>query len=341
MSTDKQQILETITSVARLITLIFKPKGTKISIRNHTIVLCEPGSDLYLGFKIPQGVDRFMNGDSREDIYNLNHVICNFIEWYIIPYKDSDPKIYRGLINMAKYLRVGLRELQSTYKTGTAVCTLQYYINVLTAVIDEKYNPDMMYHAQNNLTMSGSADTLYSASSSKRSFLDADADNSNGMIYSTILDINKFKSLWTKREISSLCDQFENCFRNPGESDNAVFKITENDAADIIPDNTDHYDVTDHISEADVDADDHDTYSAHESNRSVQEVQSHPQHLRSKKNIMNAPIHESVHSSSSWPIPKSLGNVIVRGHLVGISDILDFMDKKFTKLLNQSVKGTN
>jgi hypothetical protein len=339
MSADKQQILETITSVARLITLIFKPKGTKISIRNHTIVLCEPGSDLYLGFKIPQGVDRFMNGDSREDIYNLNHVICNFIEWYIIPYKNSDPKIYRGLINMAKYLRVGLRELQSTYKTGTAVCTLQYYINVLTAVIDEKYNPEMMYHAHNSLT-SSSSDTSHTASSSTRSFLDADADNSNGMIYSTILDINKFKSLWTKREISSLCDQFENCFRNPGESDNAVFKITESDMPDNTDniDNGDHFDVTEHISEPD--ADDHDTFSTHESNKSVQEIQTQSQQLYAKKSIV-MPVQESVHSSSSWPIPKSLGNVIVRGHLVGISDILDFMDRKFTKLLNQSVKGTN
>src|SRR5271169_484661 len=125
MSTDKNQILEPITAVSRLIILAFKPKTTKVAIRDHNVVLCEPNSDSYYGIKIPfQAVDRYWNGDSREDIFVLNHVICNFITWYIIPNKEGkDKTIYNGLINLAKYLRVSLRELQKTYKEGNPVTT--------------------------------------------------------------------------------------------------------------------------------------------------------------------------------------------------------------------------
>ena len=276
MSIDKQQILETITSVSRLITLAFKPKGTKIAIRDHNVVLCEPKSDIYYGLKIPQGIDRYWNGDSRDDIYILNHVICNFIEWYILPYKREDTDIYKGLINMAKYLRVGLKDLQNTYRSGTAVGTLQYYIIALTAVIEDKFYPEILYNA---------------SASGRKSFLDEDNDSDDNLIYSTIFDVDKFKNFWTRDELRSLCSQFEKCFRCPDEPDNVIFKENE------------------------IDSDDRNLIRNDIDNNHLQR------------------------HSKSWPLPKSLNNVIVQGHLVGISTILSIMDKRFTTMLNQSVKG--
>lgn len=348
MSADKQQILETITAVSRLITLAFKPKGTKISIRDHNIVLCEPKADTYYGIKIPQSVDRYWNGDSRDDIYILNPVICNFIEWYIIPYKKKDTEIYKGLINMAKYLRVGLRDLQSTYKSGTAVGTLQYYIIVLTAVIEDKFYPDMLYNA---------------ISSGRKSFLDEDNDESSDMIYSTIFDVDKFKTFWSREELKSLCSQFEKCFKIPGEVDNVVFK-----ASDL---ELDEDDITARLSEqsqgsasghretsTDITHDAHGiTVTSSGPNVSAQsESLSKEDNLlldldfvpdplikvvkkESKTKINDSRGSERFSGMKAWPVPKSLGNVIVQGHLVGIANILNIMDKKFTAMLNQSVKG--
>ena len=47
MSTDKHQVLETITAVSRLISLAFKKSGTKIAIRDHRVILCDPTNDKF------------------------------------------------------------------------------------------------------------------------------------------------------------------------------------------------------------------------------------------------------------------------------------------------------
>lgn len=336
MSADKQQILETITAVSRLITLAFKPKGTKIAIRDHNIVLCEPKTESYYGIKIPQYVDRYWNGDSRDDIYILNPVICNFIEWYILPYKTKDFEIYKGLINMAKYLRVGLRELQMTYKAGTAVGTLQYYIIVLTAVIEDKFYPEMLYNA---------------ASTGRKSFLDEDNDVSNDMIYSTIFDVDKFKLFWSREELKSLYGQFEKCFKNHGETENIVFKdsdinLTEDDVKTMSPSSS-----TSRGKREFKDSDTHspqfpalDSSSMPEDNALIDldnGFAASDKGPRKTKTLMVQTQSDRCSHNKTWPIPKSLGNVIVKSHLVGISNILDIMDKKFTSMLNQSVKGTN
>ena len=327
MSVDKQQILETITAVSRLITLVFKSKGTKIAIRDHNVVLCEPQTNAYYGIKIPQSVDRYWNGDSREDIYILNPIICNFINWYIIPYKTINPDIYRGLINMAKYLRVGLKELQITYKSGTAVGTLQYYIIVLTAVIEDKFFPEMLYNAP---------------SSGRKSFLDEDNDEAKDLIYSTIFDVNKFKTFWSHEELKSLADQFEKCFKNSGEVDTIVFKntildIDENNIT-ISHQNNPHAalkesQITDFVSQDESLLD-----LGGGVIQEISKVQRKELKPRPSESMNRGPIC-AASSMNSWPVPKSLGNVIVQGHLVGISNILDIMDKKFTSMLNQSVKG--
>lgn len=357
MSTNKQQILETITSVSRLITLSFKPKGTKIAIRDHNIVLCEPISDIssfsfdpryYV--KLPQSIDRYLNGDSREDIYILNHVITNFIEWYIIPYKRKDLEIYRGLINLARFLRVGLRELQATYGSGNAVGTLQYYINVLGAVIDESFYPEMLYNP---------------STTGIKSFLGDDNDVST--MYSTIFDIQKFKTFWSRKELKSICNEFENCFKNPEDDENIIFKPSsispiyqKKEQIHKIPKNTaksvdsDDFDATidttcdttcDNLQE-DVTGNVDDTTIVHDDkgdDRDDNNGKDKGNDRGDNRSEDKAMYRDEINIAKQyhvWPVPKSLGNVIVTGHLACIYNILDIMDKRFTDMLNKSVKGT-
>lgn len=201
MSNEKHQILETISAISRLITLAFKPIGTKIAIRCHKLVLCEPTlKGAFINTGLSQSIDRYWNGDSRKDISVLNHVIRNFIDWYILPNKDNE-KIYLGMIQIAKYLCVGLIRLQYTYRSdkGNVAFALQYYINILVAIIEERFYPGMLYNPN---------------SKDNNSILDANFENKEDpMIYSTIFDVNKFKNIWNDEELTTLCDQFGKCFK--------------------------------------------------------------------------------------------------------------------------------
>ena len=315
-SSDKEQILETITAVSRLITLAFKPPGTKIAIRNHNIVLCEPSDNNYYGIKFAQGIDRYWNGDSREDIYVINHVICNFIDWYIIPSKKDDTEVHKGLINLTKYLCVGLKELQKTYKKGTVVGTLQYYINVLLAVIDGTFKPWMLYNH---------------STTGRKSFLDENnTDDDTSVIYSTIFDIDKFKNFWTKTEIKSLCSQFDQCFKMPDEPDNIVFR--ENDEK-----------IDKEITEDDVSNDDIETKSNNgDSKDEVKDTKSTTTTIATTTKIEKSDDRSKDKDiQRKLPVPRNQTNVLVKGHLVGITDILNIMDKRFSTMLNQSIKSSS
>jgi hypothetical protein len=306
MLSDKNQMLEPITAVARLITLAFEPKGTKIAIRDHNVVLCNPKTDSYYGFKIPQGVDRYLNGDSRDDIYVLNHVICNFIEWYVIPYskkenEQSDKKLFQGLINMVMYLCVGLRELQNTYKSGTAVGTIQYYINVLIAVANNTFQMDMLYNP---------------TTTEWTTFLDSPADIQS-IVYSTIFDVNKFKTFWSREELLSLCDQFDQCFTKHDKYDRYVFQSEE-----PIDDRCNKFG-TDSLLESE--SKDESAILNADLDQSIQ------------KNRNTVKIHPI--AIKTLPVPKSQKNAILQGDLVGIAKILSIMDRRFTNMLNHSVKG--
>ncbi len=325
MLTDKQQILETITAVSRLITLAFKPIGTKIAIRNHNLVLDDPNTNNYYGSSIikgltkyinnshedkniMQGLNRYMNKDSREDIFILNHVICNFIEWYIIPskYDENYQEIYKGLINMAKYLCVSLKVLQQTYKLGTVVGTLQYYIIVLTAVINDTFYPQMLFNTM---------------MTNRESFLDetmiTGIDVDDNLEFSTIFDVDKFKNFWTKDELKKLCEQFDDCFVMNDEPDIIVFK--------------DRYDKTNNLNEL----------NNQENNEDKGDD------LFNETSAIDQKKHESNNTSPKkeylerFPVARKQTNIIVQGHLIAIDRILNIMDKRFTAMINQSVKGMN
>ena len=119
MSKKEPQILEAITAMGRIATLAFYPKGSKIAIRNHNVVICPPTKENHIYGVIPgnfvQGIDRYWNSDSRNDLHILQQVFKNFIDLYVIPCQENDVKTYRNLINLAKYACVGLMKLQNTY----------------------------------------------------------------------------------------------------------------------------------------------------------------------------------------------------------------------------------
>lgn len=286
--TEKHQILETITAISRIILLAFKPHKTKIAIRDHNVVLCEQAPDKYYGITLSQSIDRYWNGDSREDIYILNHVIINFIEWYVIPYKKTDVEIYTGLMNMVKYLCVALKKLQATYKTGNVVGMIQYYIIVLFAVIEDKFYPELLY---TNNTFP------------QNSFMD-DIKTEDEMLYSTIFDINKIRSFWSREELKSICEQFNKCFRQLDEEEPNIFK-------EINDEKNNNNNISKNIDRPHISED-------------------------NKENCNSYDIKKSM-----LPVPRCKHNAIVKGHLVGITNILDTMDRKFRSILNQSVKGSN
>ncbi len=197
MSVLKQQLLETITTISKLILLSFKPIDTKVAIRDHKLVLCDPINNKYfINSTITQSIDRYWNNDSREDIYVLNHVIVNFIELYIQPYKNRDSVIYDQLLKLTKYLCVGLKRLQRTYGPCNVSLVIQYYINILTSVTDNTYSNDMLFTLQKNN-------------------IETNDDNTKPLDYSTMLDTDKITNFWSDQEIKSIADQFSKCFKDP------------------------------------------------------------------------------------------------------------------------------
>lgn len=322
---DKQQILETITTVSKLISLSFKPVGTKISIRDHKLILCDTNkTDTYFTIPFSQQIDRIFNKDSREDIYVLNHVIVNFIQWYLIPYKSNNSPIYKDLLEMTKYLCVGLKRLQLTYKKGNVVGTLQYYINVLTAVIEDKFCSTMLYIYEDDSPQ----DTIEKGESKDNE------EDENELEYSTFLDIEKIKNFWSDKEIHQIFEQFNKCFRNTQQLLKKKILKTQNlkkenlvvTSKDDIPQRKNSNNTADFF-ECD---DDEITENIFE-NQSI------------KSDDLNTSFETDLQLDEfdkRFPIPKNQNNALVAGYLVGIDKILTAMDTKFSNMLNKSVKGT-
>jgi hypothetical protein len=124
----KKQPLDPICAMCRIISLNFKNIQTKIGVNEHTVSIQEPQSG--------QSLTRFYYGDSRENIFELFHVVIHLIAWFLVAEKSEkhaapDPQLLAELQFMIPYMCGGLRRLQDTYKTGNVVLTLQYYVNML------------------------------------------------------------------------------------------------------------------------------------------------------------------------------------------------------------------
>lgn len=181
---DKQQILEPLASVAKIILLPFESDVTKIQIRSHGIHYDDP--DTYT-LAIFNSLKRTWKHDNRDDIAVLLDMLINYFDWYLIniPKESSREKFNK----FAKLCIKGLEKLQHVYRkeTSNAIPALQYYIT-LTKIILE--NPDK-----------------YKNNDEFKKFLpNIKKDNIN------MVDISSIKKIWTEDEIETVFTDIFACF---------------------------------------------------------------------------------------------------------------------------------
>ena len=112
----KHSIIDPLTCLIRLSLLEFKPKNTKISIKNNKITYNDPN--------VLQGTIRWSNGDNREDIHNIYNPILKAIQWYE-PNNEDITTIFNFAIK-------GLTKLQSSYEDNSIIShSIKYYITYI------------------------------------------------------------------------------------------------------------------------------------------------------------------------------------------------------------------
>jgi|TARA_Y100000992_G_scaffold43926_1_gene25091 hypothetical protein len=112
-------ILEPLQVMITLALLSFCPVGTKIYISKNILYVHEPS--------VLQGVYRWLDGNSKDDLYYLFHAIRRYYKWY----KTIDNKVYELIMVLAKN---GIKKLMTTYKDAnqkTILHTLSLYHNIL------------------------------------------------------------------------------------------------------------------------------------------------------------------------------------------------------------------
>jgi hypothetical protein len=177
----KQQLIDPLGSMCRLILLNFEPIGTKISISDHAIEFYNPNNKS----EIRKWLERRVNGDSMEDISHLYNFIVRLIDWYVVPtklkHKNGETTTYLELEKMCKYMCQGLQNLQKTYNTGNVVFTLQYYILYIQSSISDIKMTMKPLH-----------------------FLDSDPQ--------TFIDKNRIIELWDDAKIIKMCELCDKAF---------------------------------------------------------------------------------------------------------------------------------
>jgi len=113
---NNDSIIDPMTCLIRVSLLEFKPKNTKLSIKNNKITYNDPN--------VLQGTIRWTNGDNREDIHNIYNPIIKALNWY----EPDNPDIK----NIIKFTVKGLEKLKSTYNDNSIIAhSIQYYITYI------------------------------------------------------------------------------------------------------------------------------------------------------------------------------------------------------------------
>lgn len=98
-------ILEPLQAMLQLSMLAFCPLGTKLTINDNLLGVQLPG--------MSQGIVRFFNDDTKEDLYYLFNVFRRFVSYYGYLRKDTKYRqLYDILIELSKH---GLNNLIQTY----------------------------------------------------------------------------------------------------------------------------------------------------------------------------------------------------------------------------------
>ena len=159
----KKQLLDPLSTMTKIIELLFRPVGTKFGINDHSITIDMPSDNnpkYWYNIKNYQSYHRYWYADSRENISKLGIVVVRLIEWYIMPTYElvkNNKKIntknleasiqfnsfdvdevlilWKCLDELTNYFCLALEKLIETYIEGNVVWALQNYINL---IIDSK-----------------------------------------------------------------------------------------------------------------------------------------------------------------------------------------------------------
>ena len=116
-------ILEPLQAMIQLSFLAFVPIGSKLSIHNNLLAIQRPS--------VVQGVIRYFNEDTKDDLYYLFNVIKRFFSYYKFLADSEHCPLYLLLIEFSKQ---GLEKLIDTYTSSnknSVVHTLKVYRLIL------------------------------------------------------------------------------------------------------------------------------------------------------------------------------------------------------------------
>ena len=123
-------ILEPLQVMINLAVLGFCPIGTKINIHENMLYLHQP--------TLAQGLWRWWEGDSKDDLYYLFHAIRRYYKWY----EHKDNEIYNYILELAKE---GIKNLIKTYQKAdkkSILHTLSLYNNILDLDTPDLFKTD-------------------------------------------------------------------------------------------------------------------------------------------------------------------------------------------------------
>ena len=129
-STNTSQVLDPISSLIRLVLLIYKPIGTKLSFNNNKIIFQEP--DLL------QSTRRWTAGDNRSHIHNLYNPIFKISLWYDISKLE--------LIYLLEKSKKGLQLLLECYNSDESNIvshSINYYLKTIDNILNDNLTNDL------------------------------------------------------------------------------------------------------------------------------------------------------------------------------------------------------
>jgi hypothetical protein len=214
MSTDKRQFLDPISTISKMILLHFCPPKTKLSITNHTLQLV--GESSYYDL-----ITRNWNKNNRNDICFLFPMFTRFIRLYLIEKRKkigksyspnniaehsmSEEEIcYKYLKKIGEYSIYGLKELQKTYEYDNATFTLQYYISLIEAGVNEEFTDNLL------------------------------PENLKELGKNNLLDDGKVLNIWENKHIIELGKTFEICFEAEEKKDQLILDSNKKKLMNIL-----------------------------------------------------------------------------------------------------------
>ena len=123
-------ILEPMQAMIQIALLSFCPEGTKLSVRANLLHLQWPS--------FSQGILRWMNKDSKEDLYFLFNVFRRYYKWY----KKGENKIFKYILELSKK---GLEKIIRTYQNSgnhSIIQNLEIYRSILNSDNHELFQVD-------------------------------------------------------------------------------------------------------------------------------------------------------------------------------------------------------